>query len=175
MCSIGSLQQRISDWVIALVRPLFFLICCTTLSAPGLRSLWTLLLTDKERVWSFFFPSQQLSRITPSQKSSLEVVRQKYLFFDPLSLVRMWLTPSPCGRPHIALHVDTTLWSCSVKLVLRKYAAHWAHYHDMQLKANTWSTESSYKQPHTGTQTYVGLLVSTYIMFSCTKLIVQDE
>src|SRR6218665_615672 len=62
------------------------------------------------------FPSEQLSRITPSQRSSLEVVRQKYIFSDPLSLVRMWLTPSPCGRPHIAL--DTTLWSCSVKLVL---------------------------------------------------------
>src|SRR6218665_847383 len=88
--------------------------------------------TDQERVWSsFFFPSEQLSRITPSQRSSLEVVHQKYLFFDPPSLVRMWLTPSPCGRPHIAL--DTTLWSCSVKLVLRKYAAHSAHYHYIHL------------------------------------------
>jgi len=32
------LQQRISGLVIALVRPIF-LICCTTLNAPGLRSL----------------------------------------------------------------------------------------------------------------------------------------
>jgi len=32
-----------------------------------------------------------------------------------------------------------------------------------------------YKQPHTGTQAYVGLLVSTNIMFSCTQLIAQDE
>src|SRR6218665_2292093 len=38
-CALSTLlQQRISDWVIALVWPIF-LICCTTLSAPGLRSL----------------------------------------------------------------------------------------------------------------------------------------
>src|SRR6218665_4185322 len=35
---LARLQQRMSDWVIALVRPIF-LICCTTLSAPGLRFL----------------------------------------------------------------------------------------------------------------------------------------
>src|SRR6218665_3480340 len=34
---------------------------------------------------------------------------QKYLFAYLLSIVRMWLTPSPCGRPHLSL--DTTLWS----------------------------------------------------------------
>jgi len=45
----------------------------------------------------------------------------------------------------------------------------------MQLKANTLLSESSYKQPHTETQAYVGLLVSTNIIFSCTKLIVQNE
>src|SRR6218665_2484283 len=44
----------------------------------------------------------------------------------------------------------------------------------MQLKTNS-SSESSYKQPHTGTQTYVGLLVSNNIRLSCTKFIVQDE
>src|SRR6218665_176490 len=86
ICSISSLQQGISDWVIALVWPLF-LLCCTTLRAPGLRSLSTLLSTDQERVCSsFLFPSEQLSRITPSQRSFLKVVRQKYLFSYPLSL-----------------------------------------------------------------------------------------
>jgi len=39
----------------------------------------------------------------------------------------------------------------------------------MQLKEKTQSTESSCKQPHIGSQTYVGLLVSTNIMFSCTN------
>src|SRR6218665_2369448 len=28
---------------------------------------------------------------------------QKYLFSYLLSLVHMWLTPTPCGRPHLAL------------------------------------------------------------------------
>ena len=46
----------------------------------------------------------------------LEVVpkgrRQKYLSSDPLSLVRMWLTSSSCGRPHLAL--DTILYGLVV-------------------------------------------------------------
>src|SRR6218665_3993996 len=36
---LAQIQQRISDWVIILVRPIF-LTCCTTLSAPGIRSLY---------------------------------------------------------------------------------------------------------------------------------------
>src|SRR6218665_2356891 len=92
ICSISSLQQGISDWVIALVWPLF-LLCCTTLRAPGLRSLSTLLSTDQERVCSFLFPSEQLSRITPSQRSSLKVVRKNTCFPtpspDPLSACRL--------------------------------------------------------------------------------------
>jgi len=87
---LASLQQRISDWVIALVR-LVFLICCTTISAFGLRSLWTLLSTDQERACSsFVFPSEQLSIITP-QRSSLKVVHKKIPAFRP---------PLPC--PHVA-------------------------------------------------------------------------
>ena len=37
------------------------------------------------------FPSEQLSRITPSQTSSLKVVHKIIPVSDPLSLVRMWL------------------------------------------------------------------------------------
>src|SRR6218665_2506361 len=65
-------------------------------------------------------------RATKQNHAFSEVVPRgrppKIPIFRPLSLVRMWLTPTPFGRPHITL--DTALWSCSVKLVLRKYAAH---------------------------------------------------
>jgi len=44
---------------------------------------------------------------------------QKYLFSDPLSaFVRIWLTPSSCERPHLAL--DTALWSPSVLAITLK-------------------------------------------------------
>src|SRR6218665_1601409 len=59
---------------------------------------------------SFLFPSEQLNRITPSQKVVPKGRPQKYLYSYPLSLVRMWITPSHCGRPDLAL--VTTLWSC---------------------------------------------------------------
>src|SRR6218665_2599454 len=71
-----------------------------------------------------------LSEVVPKSRP------QKYLFSDLLSLVCMWLTPSPCGHHRLAL--DTTLWSCSVKLVLRKYAVHRSHY--LQWPKRLWAT-----------------------------------
>ena len=68
-------------------------------------------------------------------------------FLHPLSFFLMWLTSTPlCGRPHLALDTDR----CQVP---SKYAAHWSHHHNMQLKAKTKLTESSCKQPHPGIQT----------------------
>src|SRR6218665_941223 len=63
------------------------------------------------------FSSEQLSRFMPSQKSS-----GKNTCFPTTLPCPHVAYPNPCGRPHLRL--DDTLWSCSVKLVLRKYAAH---------------------------------------------------
>src|SRR6218665_1744069 len=77
------------------------------------------LLIRKRCAHHSFFPQSnsaesRLHRCRPERSSG------KNTCFPPPSptCVPIWLTLSPCGRPHLVL--DTSLWSCSVKLVLRK-------------------------------------------------------
>jgi len=98
---LAPIQQRISDWVIALVRPIF-LICCTTLSAPGLCSLWTLLSTDQERKSVLIIPFP------------LGATKQYHAFSEgrpkrSSTKIPAFLPPLPC--PHVGYPLP--LWSSS--------------------------------------------------------------
>ena len=74
--------------------PAYFLICCTILSAPDLRSLWTFLWTDLKKVCSsFLLPSKQLSRIMHSYRCSLQDVHKSACFPTPSSLSSCGLHP----------------------------------------------------------------------------------